>query len=260
MSRLKLAVATRCFGMPIKQAIKTAAQIGARGVQLDVQNEITASSFGASGDRHFRKLLEEFNLSIASLRLPAQRSLTEPEFLDQRISAIKSALEFAWRLKVPFLIIHPGAIQTGEGGNFQLVSEVLNDLGKFASHIGTDLCIACEKNSPTVIQDLISSVHTGFVGVEFDTAEMIFNNQNPETSVRELHNWIRSYRIRDAIREMDREGAEVPLGQGMVAWDQFLPLISETGYQGWLAIDRTQGDQPREDCHRAITFLQSILA
>ncbi|QDT99792.1 sugar phosphate isomerase/epimerase family protein [Gimesia aquarii] len=260
MSRLKLAVATRCFGMPIKQAIKTAAQIGARGVQLDVHTEIIASSFGASGERHFRKLLEEFNLSIASLRLPAQRALTEPEFLDQRISAIKSALEFAWRLKVPFLIIHPGAIHTEEGGNFQIVSEVLNDLGKYASHIGTDLCIACEKNSPTVIRELISSVNTGFVGVEFDTAEMVFNNQNPETSVRELHTWIKSYRLRDAIREMDREGAEVPLGEGMVIWDQFLPLVSETGYQGWLAIDRTQGNQRLEDCRRAITYLQPMLA
>ncbi|MCA9023362.1 MAG: TIM barrel protein, partial [Planctomycetaceae bacterium] len=184
MSRLKLAVATRCFGLPIKRAIKTAAQIGARGVQLDVQNEITPSSFGASGDRQFRKLLEEFNLSIASLRLPARHALTEPEFIDQRVSQIKSALEFAWRLRVPLLIIHPGSIQTAEGGNFLLVCEVLNDLARFASNIGTDLCIACESNSAPVIRELVSKVNAGFVGIDFDTAEMIFNQQNAETAIR----------------------------------------------------------------------------
>ncbi len=259
MSRLKLAVATRCFGLPIKRAIKSAAQIGARGVQLDAQNEMTPSSFGASGERHFRKLLEEFNLSVASLRLPARRSLVEPEFIDQRIDHIKSALQFAWRLKVPILIIHPGTIENDEGGNFPLICEVMNDLAGYASHIGTDLCIACENNSSTIIQELISRVHAGFVGVDFDTAEMIFNSQDQENYIRALHSSIRSYRLRDAIREIEGGGIEVPLGQGMVVWDQFLPLVSETAYQGWLTIDRTQGNQQLEDCRQAISYLQSIL-
>ncbi|QDT40440.1 Xylose isomerase-like TIM barrel [Gimesia alba] len=259
MLRLKLAVATRSFGLPIKRAIKTAAQIGARGVQLDVQNEITPSSFGASGDRQFRKLLEEFNLSIASLRLPARHALTEPEFIDQRVSQIKSALEFAWRLRVPILIIHPGQIQTDEGGNFLLVCEVLNDLVRFASHIGTELCIACETNSTSTIRELVSKVNAGFVGIDFDTADMVFSHQNQESAIRELHTWIKSYRLRDAIREMDRGGSEVPIGQGMVMWDQFLPLVMETGYQGWLTVDRTQGDQKLEDCQRGISYLNSLL-
>ena len=259
MSRLKLAVATRCFSMPMKRAIQTAAKIGARGVQLDAQNEVSPTSFGASGDRHFRKYLEEFNLSVASLRLPSRHALTEPEFLDQRVASIKSALEFAWRLRAPLLIIHPGTIQTGEGGNFANVCEVLDDLARFASHIGTDLCIACENNSPTMIRELISEVRSGLLGVELDTAEMIFNNHNPESTIRELHSWIKTYRLRDAIREMDKGGIEVPLGQGMVMWDQFLPLVSETAYQGWLTVDRTQGDQRLEDCQHAISFVESAL-
>lgn len=259
MSRLKLAVATRCFGMPIKNAIKTAARIGARGVQLDIQNEITPSSFGASGDRQFRKLLEEFNLGLASFRLPARGALTDPEFLDQRMSQIRGAIEFAWRLQAPSLIIHPGTIQTGEGGNFILIREVLNDLARFSDHIGTELCIACGRNSPAVIRELITTVHSGLIGVELDTAEMVLNSQNPESTIRELHAWIRSYRLRDAIREMDGEGQEVPLGKGMVMWDQVLPLIWETGYQGWLAVDRTQGSQRVEDCQRGINYLHSLL-
>jgi sugar phosphate isomerase/epimerase len=259
MSRLKLAVATRGFGMPIKNAIKTAARIGARGIQLDVQQEISPASFGASGDRQFRKLLEEFNLSLASFRLPGRGALVDPEFLDQRISQIRAALEFAWRLQVPHLIIHPGLIQTGEGGNFEMICEVLNDLARFSDHIGTGLCIACGKNSPSVIRELVAKVNTGFLGVELDTADMIIHNQNPETTIRELHPWIRAYRLRDAIREMDTDGQEVSLGKGMVMWDQFLPLVWETAYQGWLAVDRTQGDQRVEDCRRGIDYLQSIL-
>ncbi|MFK7778707.1 MAG: sugar phosphate isomerase/epimerase family protein [Gimesia sp.] len=259
MSRLKLAVATRCFGMPMKRAIKFAAKIGARGVQLDAQNEVSPTSFGASGDRHFRKYLEEFNLSVASLRLPSRHALTEPDFLDQRVASIKSALEFAWRLQGPLLIIHPGTIHKGEDGNFENVCEVLNDLARFASHIGTELCIACENNSPTLIRELISEVRSGQIGVELDTAEMIFNQHDPESTIRELHNEIKTYRLRDAIREMDKGGSEVPLGQGMVMWDQVLPLISETGYRGWLTVDRTQGDQRLEDCQHAITYLESVL-
>lgn len=259
MSRLKLAVATRCLGLPIRRAIKTAAQIGARGIQLDVQNEISPASFGASGDRQFRKLLEEYNLTVTSMRLPARHALTEPEFIDQRVSQIKTALEFAWRLRVPHLIIHPGIIRTGEGGNFPLVCEVLNDLVRYAAHIGTDLCISCETNATADVRQLVSKVETGFLGIDFDTAEMIFNHENQETAIRELYTWIKSYRLRDAVREMDRGGSEVPIGQGMVVWDQFLPLVMETGYQGWLTVERTQGDQRLEDCRRGIAYLKSLL-
>ncbi|MEQ9069095.1 MAG: sugar phosphate isomerase/epimerase family protein [Gimesia chilikensis] len=259
MSRLKLAVATRCFGMPIRNAIKTAARIGARGIQLDVQQEVTPSSFGASGDRQFRKLLEEFNLSLASFRMPARGALVDPEFLDQRVSQIRAALEFAWRLQAPSLIIHPGLIQTDDGGNFTLICEVLNDLVRFSNHIGTELCIACGKNSPAVMRDLVSRVNAGFLGIELDPADMVLNNHNPEKTIRELHPWIRAYRLRDAVREMDTDGQEVPLGRGMVMWDQFLPLVWETAYQGWLAVDRTQGDQRIEDCRRGIDYLNTIL-
>ncbi len=259
MSRLKLAVATRSFGKPLKKAIRSAAEIGAQGVQLDAQNEVSSASFGASADRHFRKYLEEFNLSVSSLRLPARHALMEPEFLDQRVATIKSALEFSWRIRSPLLIIHPGTIQTGDGGNFSDICEILNDLAGFASHIGTDLSIACENNSPEMISELISEVRSGQLGVELDTAEMIFNNQNPEALIRALHPWIKTYRLRDAIREMDKSGIEVPLGQGMVMWDEILPLISETGYQGWLTLDRTQGDQKLRDCHHAISYLSSVL-
>ncbi|QGQ31986.1 sugar phosphate isomerase/epimerase [Gimesia maris] len=259
MSRFKLAVATRHFGQPIKRAIKTAAQIGARGVQLDVQNEISPVSFGASGERQFRKLLEEFNLSVASLRLPARRTLVDPEFLDERVSQIRSALEFAWRMKAPCLIIHPGTIQSTDSSNFPMICEVLNDLARHASHIGTDLCLACEKNSSAVIRELISNVTTGFVGIDFDTAEMVYTRQDPEKTIRELYTWIKSYRLRDAVREMDGEGSEVALGKGMVVWDHFLPLVLETGYQGWLTVDRTQGESKLEDCRSGISYLNSLL-
>lgn len=259
MSRFKLAVATRCFGQPIKQAIKTAAQIGARGVQLDVQNEISPSSFGASGERQFRKLLEEFNLSVASLRLPARRTLVDTEFLDERVSQIKSALDFAWRLKAPYLIIHPGTIQSEDTSTFPMVCEVLNDLARHASHIGTEICIACEKNSSAVIRELVSKVTTGFIGIDFDTAEMVYTRQDQESTIRELYTWIKSYRLRDAVREMDGEGSEVPLGKGMVMWDHFLPLVMETGYQGWLTVDRTQGENKRDDCRSGISYLNSLL-
>ncbi|MCA9004847.1 MAG: sugar phosphate isomerase/epimerase [Planctomycetaceae bacterium] len=259
MSRFKLAVATRTFGQPVKRAIKTAAQIGARGVQLDVQNEITPASFGASGERQFRKLLEEFNLSVASLRLPARRTLVDPEFLDERVSQIRSALEFAWRMKAPCLIIHPGTIQSTDNSNFPMICEVLNDLARHASHIGTDLCIACERNSSAVIRELLSHVTAGFIGIDFDTAEMVYTRQDPEKTIRELYSWIKSYRLRDAVREMDGEGSEVPLGKGMVMWDQFLPLVLETGYQGWLTVDRTQGERKLEDCRSGISYLNSLL-
>jgi sugar phosphate isomerase/epimerase len=78
--------------------------------------------------------------------------------------------------------------------------------------------------------------------------------------LRTLHASVWQVRVRDAVREMDGSGVEVPLGRGEVVWDEFLALVDEIGYRGWLTVDRTAGDDKLHDAARAIQYLRRVAA
>jgi sugar phosphate isomerase/epimerase len=56
-----------------------------------------------------------------------------------------------------------------------------------------------------------------------------------------------------------RRGLETPLGQGDVAWADVFNMLEESDYQGWLTINRTQGEDRRRDVARAVAYLQNML-
>jgi sugar phosphate isomerase/epimerase len=49
---------------------------------------------------------------------------------------------------------------------------------------------------------------------------------------------------------------ELPLGQGDVNFPLYLRALSETGYDGYLTIERETGANPAEDIRQAIEFLR----
>ena len=52
---------------------------------------------------------------------------------------------------------------------------------------------------------------------------------------------------------------ETPLGQGNVDFPVYLKALSETGYNGFLTIEREVGENPQEDIEKAADFLRSII-
>ena len=49
---------------------------------------------------------------------------------------------------------------------------------------------------------------------------------------------------------------ELPLGEGDVNFDVYLPALAATGYNGFLTIEREVGDQPEKDIEMAVKFLR----
>ena len=53
---------------------------------------------------------------------------------------------------------------------------------------------------------------------------------------------------------------ELPLGEGDVNFDVYLPALAATGFNGFLTIEREVGDQPAKDIEMAVTFLREKIA
>jgi sugar phosphate isomerase/epimerase len=52
---------------------------------------------------------------------------------------------------------------------------------------------------------------------------------------------------------------ELPLGEGQVAWDNYLSALKEIGFDGFLTIERECGDDPKADIVMATEFLKAKL-
>ena len=59
----------------------------------------------------------------------------------------------------------------------------------------------------------------------------------------------------NAMIDMGKKYLELPLGQVGVNFDTYLPALKETGFNGFLTIEREVGADPEADIGRAVQFL-----
>jgi sugar phosphate isomerase/epimerase len=63
----------------------------------------------------------------------------------------------------------------------------------------------------------------------------------------------------EAISKVSEWFTETPLGEGSVRWLDYLRALKETGYDGYLTIEREVKDNAVEDIRTAVKFLEEII-
>ncbi len=259
MSRLRIAVALHCFGSPIKKSVLEASRAGASGIQIDARDDLPPADLTGTGRKQFLHHLRDLGLSVASLVFPTQRTLYDPEHLDARIDATKTAMQFAWDLGARVLVLRAGRIP-GDAASpeFTMFRSALGDLARFGNQVGVVPSLTPAGDLIDALAALLEDVSEGPVGINFDPAAFVFSHQDPGNAFRGLHQYTRHVQARDGVRDMDGSGQEVPIGRGEVEWDELLAMLDEAAYSGWITIDRTQGDDRGGDAARAVQFLKRL--
>jgi sugar phosphate isomerase/epimerase len=259
MLPLKFAAAARCFPGDLKQSLQAIARVGVRGVQFDARSELKPSEFSETGRRQLLHHLDELGLKVASLNFPVRRGLADPQELEARVAAVKRAMEFSAQLQARVVTLRAGRIPDDpESKPYILLRDVLNDLCRHGNHVGTTLAITPTSDSALALRRLFSDVREGPIGVHFDPAVFVMSGQSVADSMRALHDVLVQVQVRDAIRDVDGGGQEVPVGRGEVDWEEFLALVAEASYRGWLVVDRTRGEDQSGDVARAVQYLQVV--
>ncbi len=260
MTAVRIAVATKGFGQPIRESLRTAVDVGALGVQLDLRNELRTSEFGETGRRQFLRFLDELRLTVASVSFPTRRGLYEPDRLEHRVAAIKQTMDWAYQLRTPTVTIRAGRIPSDtESLQYQMLVDVLNDLVRHGNHVGAVLALTPMGDSVEVLTSLLPQITTGPISINFDPAAFVMGGHDPMKAYRELYGVIGHIQGRDAIRDIDGQGEETVLGRGEVEWDELLALIESSDYGGWLTVDRTDGDSKTQDIARAVRYLTNLI-
>lgn len=261
MSELNLAVATKYFNLPLRRALDTAGEIGARGLQFDVRNELRPSELSETGRRQFRHQLQEQQLQLAVFEYPTRRSLCDEDSLDARIAGLKAALEFAFSMGVPVVSGRIGRIpEDRDSKKYTLLLEVLNDIARHSNRVGATLAITPAGDSIDAVRTLLEGIDEGPIGVNLDPAGLVMNEHDPVEFYRAVYDRVLVVQLRDGLRDVDGQGIEVPVGRGEVVWDELLALLDEARFSGWLVAARTAGDDRIADMARALRFVRNLRA
>ena len=256
----KIALATRCLNLSLKDSIRVAASLAVQGVQFDARDEIKPGELTDTGRRQLLHGLEQQGLSVASLAFPTRRSFYDEDQLDARVAAAKRTLELAWQLRARIVTARVGKVPADKDSkSYRLLQHVLGDLAQHGNQVGATLAITPTHETPQALAELIDSVKSGPLGIDFDTAVWVMSGNDPGKALRTLHASTVHLTARDAIRDIDAGGIEVAVGRGEVEWISLLPFLDEIDYSGWVTVNRTQGDDRAGDAARAVQYLRNVL-
>lgn len=116
MAELKIAVRLDCIGnvrptaAALRKALMVVASMGATSVELCGRRIVDVSQLSDTGVRTLRKMLDDLNLQIASIRFPTRHGFDRVDDLDQRVDATKTAMRTAYRLGAPLVVNQIGPV------------------------------------------------------------------------------------------------------------------------------------------------------
>jgi sugar phosphate isomerase/epimerase len=261
MNRLKIGVYLNSLGLPLRRALQETERLGVLGVQVDAVGDLSPRALSETGRREFRHLLRAHNLELTALGCPLRHGLDTAEGLEGRLDHIRKVLTLSFDLGPRLVVVQAGQVpedvQTPAG---RLLTEALLALAQYGDRVGAVLALETGLESGEALGRFLGRFDTGSLGVNFDPANLLLNGFDPYESARALHGRIVHTHAKDARKAgASRAVQEVPLGHGDIDWMQYVSVLEEIEYRGWLTIERDGGDNRLADVAAGVAFLRRLV-
>lgn len=283
---MKIGVIVESFRLPFREGVEAAAKIGAAGIQAYAT--YGHLGYDTSSDEHLKEALDivkSNGLVFSAICGDFGQGFADPEKNPFNIDRSKRVLELAKKLECNVVTTHIGTVPEEECETKENMRKACRELAIYADSIGSAFAVETGPEKAKVLCDFLDSLGAGGVRVNFDPANLVMvAGDRPETAVHELGKYIVHTHAKDGIKldgslpadinltigdeakdhdallAMGQSYIELPLGQGGVNFDTYLPELAKTGFDGFLTIEREVGDNPAADIIMAADFLRERLA
>jgi len=265
MDTSHVSVASLPLSRDLKAAFRKVRGLGLRGVELDLRTGVNPEHLSQTGIRQIRKWLADEGLVVAAAAFPTRGGYADAERLEARIAATKAALEAAHALGAPVLLYHIGDIPAPTAADapadprWQLLVDVLADLGAWGQRVGCTLAAEAGRSSPEDLLRLIAALPAGSLQANVVTGALVVHGHDPVAAVEMLSGHIGHVHATDAICGAFRgRGRAVILGSGEVDLPNVLAALEERHYRGWIGLEPVDGFQAEAELIDALTSLQAL--
>ena len=267
---MRIGAMTASFRKSFREALAAAAALDVDGVQIWATNltyydpehpvgELDPELTGEPEKRELMGRLKQLGLEIAALCGDLGRTFVKPDHIAEDVEKTKRMMDLAQSLGVKVLTSHIGRIpEEPEAPAWQTAAAALEDIGAYGDEIGVVFASETGPESGAALADFLRSLRTNSIKVNYDPANMVMNGFDPVQGVYDLKGFIVHTHAKDGTKPGPGR-AEVPLGKGDVPWPEYLRALKETGYDGYLTIEREVGEDPAADIVTAAKFLREQL-
>ena len=259
MPGLRVGVQLTGLRLPFKEALHVAARMGADAIEIDARYELKPSDLVGTALRQVRKLLEDLNLRVASVRYPTRRGYECEDELERRIDGTKQAMKMAHDLGANVVVNQVGVIpESPDDPSFQLMRTVLSDLGAYSHRVGAFL--GCETGAEplTRLASLVNSLPDGCVGITLNPGNLLVNGFDL-ADLQSIAKHVMLVHAKDGVKDKARgRGSEVPLGRGMAEFPEIVAILEEFHFPGYFVVERENAQNSLEEISFAVQFLKNI--
>jgi sugar phosphate isomerase/epimerase len=226
---------------PLRDAIRQAATLGARGVVLEATGDLHPDRLGDSGRREVRHLLRSVELAPAALVLPTRSGFDHVDDLDARLRRADRAFALAYDLGMRLVLARAGAVPTDDPKDAPrrtIFRDALGELARLADHRGIRLALETGTEAGSILRAFLEAMGTPALGASVEPGALLAAGIDPVVAARELGPWVAHAYAHDASDRPRTTVIANPRGlgfaPGVLDWEEYLGALEEVNYHGYL--------------------------
>ena len=176
MNNFPIGVIVDSFRLPIYDAVKKAAEVGADGIQVYASNGEMAPENLSEQKRHeFKNLVADNGLVISALCGDlGGGGFVYKEQNAQRIEKSKRILDLAKELGTDIVTTHIGVVPADKNHDrYKLMQEACYELSRYADEIGAHFAVETGPETSLTLKSFLDSLGSRGVGVNLDPANLV---------------------------------------------------------------------------------------
>jgi sugar phosphate isomerase/epimerase len=225
----------------IRDQIRQAAQLGARGVVLDATGELSPDRLSETGRRDLRHLLRTTELTLVAIHLPTRRPFDSFQDLDARLARAERAFALSYDLGARLVIARLGALPPeADAARREAYVHALRELGRRADHRGIRLAIATGTETGADLRSVLDSLALPGLAASLDPTSIARGGRDPIRSTEDLGPWVAHAVAPDpgvvALRGLSSRSRGISTPPAPVDWAEYLGALEEIEYRGFLTV------------------------
>lgn len=278
MYNFPIGVMLDSFRLPTEEAVKKAAEIGAKGLQMySTTGENSPENLVGSKRKELLSLVKSHGMVFSAICGDLGMGFIDKERNPELIEKSKRIMDLAKELESDIVTTHIGVVPEDKNHDrYKIMQEACFELSRYADSIGSHFAIETGPEKSIVLKEFLDSLGSTGVAVNLDPANLIMvTGDDPVKAVYNLKKYIVHTHAKDGTRfgennpeeiyrmvfaeNVVKNYKEMPLGEGSVPYPEYLKALEDIGYKGFLTIEREVGDDPAKDIQTAYNFLKGII-
>ena len=207
-------------------------------------------------------MLDDRNLTVASVRFPTRRGFTDPVDLQRRLEATKQTMAVAYRIGSPLVVnqigtVPPPPTEDSPSESFEQLAAVIEDLGRHGDRVGVHFAAETGTEPGENLAALLDRSTEGFVAAALNPGQLIVNRFDVSAAISSLRDRIQIVQAVDGVLDLAAgRGLRVPVGEGTADFPALIGQLEDLPYRGAYVLSSTS---PPENALREMTAAAEYL-